>query len=193
MPGKLLFVNACIRRDRSRTLRLARALIGRYPDHVVDEIVLEDMRLQPLDSEFLDRRDALIGKGDYSDPIFDIAKRFAGADVIVVASPYWENCFASHLKIFMEHAAALGIAFRYEPDGSITGMCRARVLYYVTTRGGPIPDEADLGYSVYRSLCDIYGIKGCRIVSASALDIVTNDAGRIMEDAVSRIGEMDIL
>ena len=193
MPGKLLFVNACVRRDRSRTQRLARALIDGYPDYDVDEMVLEDMRLPPLDSDFLDRRDALIESGDLNDPMFDIAHRFADADVIIVATPYWENCFASHLKIFMEHAAAIGIAFRYAPDGMPVGMCRARVLYYVTTRGGPIPDEADLGYSIYRSLCGIYGIKECRIVSASGLDIVTNDAGKIMEDAISRIGKMDIL
>ncbi len=193
MHGKLFFVNACIRRDRSRTLRLTRALIDRYPGYDVDEVVLEDIGLKPLDSGFLDRRDGLIGRGDYSDPIFDLAKRFADADVIVVATPYWENCFDSHLKIFMEHAAVLGILFRYESDGSITGLCRARALYYVTTRGGPIPDDADLGYSVYRSLCEIYGIKECRIVSASALDIVTNDPGKIMEDAISRVGKMDIL
>jgi FMN-dependent NADH-azoreductase len=193
MHGKLFFVNACIRRDRSRTLRLTRALIDRYPGYDVDEVVLEDIGLKPLDSGFLDRRDGLIGRGDYSDPIFDLAKRFADADVIVVATPYWENCFDSHLKIFMEHAAVLGILFRYESDGSITGLCRARALYYVTTSGGPIPDDADLGYSVYRSLCEIYGIKECRIVSASALDIVTNDPGKIMEDAISRVGKMDIL
>ena len=46
MPGKLLLVNACVRRERSRTLRLARALIKRYPDYTVDEMVLEDMHLR---------------------------------------------------------------------------------------------------------------------------------------------------
>lgn len=193
MPGRLLFVNACVRRDRSRTLRLARALIDRYPDYEVEEMVLEDMRLRPLDSDFLDRRDSLIEKGELSDPMFDIAHRFADADVIVVATPYWENCFASHLKIFMEHAAAIGIAFRYAPDGIPIGMCRARVLYYVTTRGGPIPDEADLGYAVYRSLCGIYGIKQCRIVSVAGLDVVTNDAERMMGDALKNVQRVKLL
>ena len=193
MPGKLLLVNACVRRERSRTLRLARALIKRYPDYTVDEMVLEDMRLQPLDSDFLDRRDALIEKGGFDDPIFSVAHRFADADVIIIATPYWENCFASHLKIFLEHAAAVGVAFRYSPEGMPIGMCRAKVLYYVTTRGGPIPDEGDLGYAVYRALCGIYGIKECRIVSVSGLDLITNDPGSMMEDALRSIEGMEVI
>ena len=187
MKDRLLFVNACVRRENSRTLRLARAVIGRFPDHDVEELILEDMCLRPLDSGFLDRRDALIASGDYGDPVFVLARKFASADVIVVATPYWEDCFNSHVKIFMEHAAALGITFRYSPEGMPVGLCKARCLYYVTTRGGPIPDDADLGYAVYRSLCRTYGIGACRIVSASGLDIVTNDAEAIMGRALDSV------
>ena len=97
MTEKLLLVNACVRRDRSRTLRLARAVVDQYPDHEVEEFVLEEMGLRPLDSAFLDKRDALISAGDYDDPIFDLAKKFAGADIIVVATPYWEDCFSSYI------------------------------------------------------------------------------------------------
>ena len=187
MSEKLLLVNACVRKDRSRTLRLARAVVDQYPDHEVEELVLEEMGLRPLDSAFLDKRDALISAGDYDDPVFDLAKKFAEADIIVVATPYWEDCFSSYVKIFMEHAAALGITFRYSPEGMPVGLCRAKCLYYVTTRGGPIPDEADLGYSVYRTLCRTYGINECRIVSASGLDIVGNDAEAIMGRALASV------
>lgn len=185
MAEKLLFINACVRRDRSRTLRLARAVVDQYPDHEVEELVLEEMGLRPLDSAFLDKRDALISAGDYDDPIFDLAKKFAGADIIVVATPYWEDCFSSYVKIFMEHAAALGIVFRYSQEGMPIGLCKAKRLYYVTTRGGPIPDEGDLGYAVYRSICRTYGINECRIISASGLDIVGNDAEAIMDRALA--------
>ena len=193
MPGRLLFVNACVRRDRSRTLRLAHALIDRYPGYEVDELVLEEMRLQPLDSGFLDRRDALTQAGDFDDPVFSIARRFADADVIVVATPYWENCFDSHLKIFMEHAAAVGVVFRYSPEGMPIGMCRARVLYYVTTRGGPVTDGDDLGLKIYESLCPIYGIGKCIPISASGLDLVGNDPDAMMDYAVGRIGRMEVV
>ncbi len=190
MTEKLLLVNACVRRDRSRTLRLARAVVDQYPDHEVEEFVLEEMGLRPLDSAFLDKRDALISAGDYDDPIFDLAKKFAGADIIVVATPYWEDCFSSYVKIFMEHAAALGIVFRYSQEGMPIGLCKAKRLYYVTTRGGPIPDEGDLGYAVYRSICRTYGIKECRIVSASGLDIVGNDAEAIMDRALASVKDL---
>ena len=190
MAEKLLFINACVRRERSRTLRLARKVAEQFPDHIIEELVLEEMNLKPLDSEFLDKRDALIASGDFDDPIFNLAKKFADADRIIVATPYWEDCFSSYVKIFMEHAAALGITFRYSPEGMPVGLCRAECLYYVTTRGGPIPDEADLGYSVYRTLCRTYGIKECRIVSASGLDIVGNDAEAIMERALDSVRDL---
>ena len=190
MTAKLLFVNACVHRDRSRTLRLARRVADRFPDYNLEELVLEGMDLKPLDSGFLDKRDALIASGDYDDPIFDIAKKFASADIIIVATPYWEDCFSSYVKIFMEHAAALGITFRYSPEGMPVGLCRAKCLYYVTTRGGPITDEDDLGYAVYRSLCRTYGIGDCRIISASGLDIVGNDAEAIMEKALDSVKDL---
>ncbi len=187
MAEKLLFINACVRRERSRTLRLARKVAERFPDHVMEELVLEEMALKPLDSGFLDRRDALIASGDFDDPIFDLAKKFAGADIIIVATPYWEDCFSSYVKIFMEHAAALGITFRYSPEGMPVGLCKAECLYYVTTRGGPIPDEADLGFAVYRSLCRTYGRKECSIVSASGLHIVGHDAEAILKRALDSV------
>ena len=114
MAKKLLLVNACINRDASRTLRLARRVVSGYQDHDVEELVLEEMGLRPADSDFINRRTQLVESGCFDDPIFDIAKKFASADVIVIASPYWEDCFNSLTKVFMELAAVIGITFRYD-------------------------------------------------------------------------------
>ncbi|MCQ2079718.1 MAG: NAD(P)H-dependent oxidoreductase [archaeon] len=187
---KLLFVNACVNRERSRTLRLAREVIARHPECEVDEIVLEDLGLRPLDSETVDRRNGLAREGRFDDPIFDIAHRFADADVIVIATPFWENAFNSMTKIFMEHSGAVGVAFRYSESGMPVGMCRARRLYYVTTRGGPVPDEGDLGFRIYENVAHTYGIEDVRCISASALDIITNDAEAIMSEAVEKVRTM---
>ena len=185
--GSLFLVNACINRNTSRTLRLARAVAEHYPEHEVEELILEDMRMQPLDSETVNKRTELCRKGDFNDPVFDIAKKFASADIIIIATPFWENTFNSYTKIFMEYAGAVGVAFRYSETGMPIGMCKAKKLYYVTTRGGPIPDSADLGFAIYKSLCQIYGIPYCLIISAAGLDIITNDAEAIMKEAIASI------
>ena len=183
---KLLLVNGCINRGTSRTLRLARRVALHYPDHEIEELVLEEMHLAPLDSEYINRRNELAQKGRFDDSIFDLAHQFAEADVIIVASPFWENCFSSMIKIYMEHAAAVGVVFRYSETGMQIGMCRAKRLYYVTTRGGYVGDDEDHACWIYREISATYGIGDCRIVSASGLDIVGNDVEGIMEEAFSR-------
>lgn len=183
----LLLVDACINRSTSRTLRLARAVADRFQDYEIEELVLEDMGLRPLDSAIVNRRTMLYEAGDFSDPVFDLAKKFSSADAIIVATPFWENSFNSYTKMFMEYAGAVGVAFRYSESGMPIGMCKAGVLCYVTTRGGPIPDSEDLGYATFKSLCQIYGIPECRIISACGLDIITNDAEAIMEEAIASI------
>ena len=190
VKGRILLVNACINRGESRTLRLARRVVSGYPDHDVEELVREEMGLRPADSDFINRRTRLVESGRFDDPIFDIAKKFASADVIVIASPYWEDCFNSLTKVFMELAAVIGITFRYDERGRPVGMCQASVLYYVTTRGGYVSDEADLGFAVFRKLCATYGIPECRIVSAEGLDVFGNDVRKIMEQAFAHADEI---
>lgn len=185
---KLLFVNACVNRDVSRTYRLAKALVSQFPDHEVEELVLENLNLKPLDGDTINRRTKLAMEHRFDDPVFDYAHKLAEADIIVIATPFWENAFNSMTKIFMEYSGAVGVAFRYSETGMPVGLCRAKCLYYVTTRGGPIPDEGDLGFQIYRSIASTYGIGDCKAVSASALDIVTNDPERIIQEAIASIG-----
>lgn len=187
MSGRLLFVNACVCRETSRTLRLARRVLECFPDMVREELVLEEMHLSPLSSDDIRKRTELCARCTFDDPIFDLAKKFSEADIIVVATPYWEDSFNSYTKIFMEYAAAVGIAFRYSETGMPVGMCKARALYYVTTRGGPIRDEDDLGFRTYETLCGTYGIGRCIPISASGLDIVNNDAEGIMRKALESV------
>lgn len=184
---KLLFVNACVNRDTSRTQRLAQAVTSFYSDYDAETLVLEEMNLTPLGSEEVGHRNDLVRRRDYSDSMFDLAKKFASADTVILASPYWENMFNSLLHIFLEHIAVVGITFRYSEEGVPIGLCKAKTLYYVTTRGGPIGDDSDLGFRICGSLCRMYGIKNCIPISASALDIRGNDSERILKESISAI------
>ena len=70
---KLLFVNACVNRATSRTLKLARGVIeamqAQEPFEVT-EIVLEEEKLAPLTTESLNARQALEQKGGFDDGVF---------------------------------------------------------------------------------------------------------------------------
>ena len=184
MPGTL-FINACVRRGTSRTDRLARALLSALGGGF-EEVVLETSDVRGLDSASLERRDSSIASGDFSDPMFDRAKRFMDADTVVVAAPFWESCFPATLKAYLEEVSVPRLVYRYNEHGIPEGNCRC-TLYYVTTRGGPVPDEGDLGLMVIRETCRVFGITDVRVLSASGLDIVGNDVEAILSEAIERI------
>lgn len=65
--------------------------------------------------------------------MFDIGKDFAEADEIVIGAPYWDLSFPAALKIYIEHAAVMGVTFHYTEEGRCEGLCRAKHLTYITT------------------------------------------------------------
>lgn len=75
----ILYVNACVRKD-SRTARIAKALLETL-DGTVEEVKLADNPPLPLSEERLNRRTALIEKGDYADHTFDLARQFQRAEI----------------------------------------------------------------------------------------------------------------
>lgn len=180
---KILYINACVRTG-SRTNRLANALLKKLGAY--EEINVAKEPFLPLSEEKLERRTALIEKGDYSDPMFDAAKKFAGADIIVIAAPYWDLSFPSALKNYIENIYVTGIVSRYGDDGMPVGMCAAEKLYYVTTAGGPYDPAYSFGY-IKDVAENFFGIRETELIYADMLDIVGNDAEKILEQAIGRL------
>ena len=187
MP-KLLFLNACIDRERSRTLRIARAAVSVLEDrgYETEEIVLEDEYVLPMTTEILGKRNTLLKEGRYDDPLFSNARTFRDADRVIIAAPFWDFGFPSVLKTYLESVSCPGITYRYTPEGELIGLCRAERITYITTRGGFISDEKDLGFATIGELGNYFGIPEVDCISANAMDIPTTDVdatiNRVIEE-----------
>lgn len=133
----VLFVNACIRGDKSRTLGLCRTYLAgvKQLGAKVREVNLEQMHLAPLSAQKVAFRSQLARAGVYEDDIFDLAHQFAEADDIVIGAPYWDLAFPAALKTYIEHVSADGITFRFTPDARYEGLCQARRITYITSAG----------------------------------------------------------
>ena len=183
----VLFVNGCVR-ENSRTLELARAVLG----HVAEQV--EEVRLYPngpegLDAEKLQLRDELLAKKAYDHPMFRFAGQFAAADTIVMAAPYWDLAFPAKMRAYLEEITVSGITFQYGADGIPQGLCNAKRLIYVTTAGGPI--VRNFGFEYVESLARaFYGIADVRLVKAEGLDIWGADPAEILAQAKRDIPEM---
>ena len=182
-----LFINACVRRD-SRTRQLAEAAMAEDRENY-KELYLPGMTFPKMDEAFLDWRTGCVSRGDYSSPVFDLARDFAAADEIVVAAPFWDLSFPTTLKQYFEQICVVGLTFFYNDQDRPQGLCKAKRLTYVTTAGGPIFDEA-FGYGYVRALATVFfGIPETRLVKAENLDIRGADVEEIMRKAVEEIGK----
>ena len=180
-----LFINACVR-EGSRTKRLADHLLKKL-EGPVSEVRVGELRFPKADQAFLERRDALIGKSDLADPLFDLARQFAAADTVVVAAPYWDLSFPAALKQYFEQINVSGVTFSYSPEGIPIGHCRAKKLYYVTTAGGPILSP-EFGYGYVEGLArGFYQIPEVRMIRAEGLDILGADVEGILRRAEEEI------
>ena len=194
--SELLFVNACVRGERSRTLALARRFLDAYkkshPEVRVTERDLMEERLEPQYPEVLEQRDALWAAGQLEEPMFAPARQFAGADRIVVAAPFWDLSYPAILKIYLERISVTDLTFGYDDQGRMVGLCRAEKLLLITTRGGnfSLPETAwmESGARHLKALCAMYGIPEFRLLCAEGLDDVRSDKEAILARAMAKAG-----
>ena len=181
---KLLYINACVGKE-SRTKRLADYLVSKLGCEV-KEVELVKSNLQPMNEERLKERFGFIASKDFSSSIFDMAKDFALADIIVIAAPYWDMSFPAILKMYIENINVSKITFNFSPQGKMEKVCRATKLYYITTEGGYGSDECGFGY--IEGLCKkLYLIDDVKMVKAQGLDIKGNDIEEILSQAKKEI------
>ena len=136
---KTLFINSCIREDDSRTYKLALAFIEklneRHPKAIIDEIRLMDLDLKPYLYSDIKRRDELISKNEFNDPMFKYANQFKDYDFIILATPFWDLSFPSILKVYIEKLCVNNLTFKYENNEEY-GLCKLSKFMLTATSGG---------------------------------------------------------
>ena len=135
----------------------------------------------PMTKARLEYRMQLINQNNYSDPIFDYAKQFSAADIIVIAAPFWDLSFPAALKVYIENIYVTGIVSKYGADGRPEGLCKAKKLYYVTTAGGPYDSRYSYDYIQDLAL-NYFGIDETMLIQAEMLDIFGNDPEKILAE-----------
>lgn len=184
---QILYINACVRKQ-SRTALLADYLITKLNGES-KTVNIKELALQPLDETMLTFRSKLIAQGNFNDKMFDLAKDFAAADIIVMAAPYWDLSFPTWLKLYIEHININNIVFKFSPQGEVIPLCKAEKLYYITTKGGYNDDN--FGFEYIKSLAqNFYGIKDIRLIKAEGLDIAETDVAAKITQAQKDIDDL---
>ena len=188
MRQQLLFVNACIR-EESRTRDLCEAFIQEYvksADCESESVDLGEKNLIPMDLKRLAVRDRALAEGDFDDAMFEEAKRFRDADIVVMGAPYWDLSFPAILKVYLENIVVNGLTFCYTKEGIPVSLCKPKKMVYITTSGGYIGDF-DSGEAYLKDLSGILNAKPFCIRRAEGLDIKGNNAEEILAEARKEI------
>lgn len=167
---KLIFINACIRKDASRTWRIAAPVLRELSKHyTIEQIDLTDERILPVTNGLYHHR----GTHGLTAQDMTWGQAVASADRIVIAAPFWDMSFPSVLKVFFEHISAPDVTFLNNEDGSTRGNCKAEKLLYITTRGMMIPTDSELdqGSSYLRALGWLWGIPQIHTLAVHGTDV----------------------
>ena len=183
---KVLFVNCCIRKEDSRSLKLAKHFIDSLDKDVyqVEELCLMDEPLEFFKDSFFEQRERLLKDKKFDHPRFRYAWQFKDADKIVIAAPFWDLSFPALLKVYIENLCVDGITFGCNENGCF-GTCNADKLVYITTRGGIYSDSPlEMGARYIEAMCEFFGIENFKCICAEGIDIYGVDAEKIMSDAM---------
>lgn len=186
----ILFVNACMRGEESRTLTLCREYLNKKSNDTIEEVNLNEIQLSPFTGEKAGYRMLKQSEGAWDDPIFDLAHQMAKADEVVIGAPYWDLSFPAALKTYIEHCCVCDITFHYTHEGRPEGLCKSQKLTYFTTSGGFIADK-NFGYDYICGIAEMFDLGETRFVSAEGLDIIGMDIEAQMDKAREAIANLD--
>ncbi|MBQ6146183.1 MAG: NAD(P)H-dependent oxidoreductase [Clostridia bacterium] len=186
----LLYVDCCIRREASRTRKMAEAFLGNLPKGWrVEKVTLMDEPLLPLMEGGFRQREELLQKGDFRHRRFDYAWQFQRADAILIAAPFYDLSIPALLKVYIENVSVDGITFLCDEQG-MRGNCRASSMTFLTSRGGFYEDSPDeMGSRYMEALCRFFGTGIYRCVAADGLDMDPAKTPAMLADACERAAQ----
>jgi len=170
---KLLYIDACIRDDESRTKRIAEPIVKALEKkYDVQRFVLNDMDLEIVQRDLIRKR--LNGMIDAT--VMSWAETARDADRIVIAAPFWDMSIPAALKNFIELCSILDVTFKTN-DKTCYGNCKAEKLLFITTRGMDIPtgDVREQATSYLKALSWLWGIGPMQVVAAQNMDYASDN------------------
>ncbi len=168
---KLLYIDACIRDEQSRTKRIATPIIEALKQkYEVQTLVINDLDLSIVKKELITKRN----NGDIEPQVMSWAESVRDADRIVIAAPFWDMSIPAALKNFLELCSIFDVTFKSD-DKTCYGNCKAEKMLYITTRGMDIDtgDVLEQGSSYLKALSWLWGIGPLEVVSAQNMDYLS--------------------
>lgn len=180
---KLLYIDACIRDEDSKTKRIASPIIEKLKNNYeVETLALNDLDLYVVLKNEQKKR----SNGEVSEKVLSWAYKVRDADRIVIAAPFWDMSIPAALKVFIELVSIFDVTFKSD-NVTCYGNCNCKKLLYITTRGMNIKtgSELDQGTSYFKALSKLWGLGDVITLARENMDYISNDEIEIkINDAI---------
>ena len=178
---KLLYIDACIRDEMSRTKRIATPIVEALKQkYEVQTLVINDLDLSIVKKELITKRN----NGVIDPQVMSWAESVRDADRIVIAAPFWDMSFPAALKNFLELCSILDVTFKAD-EKTCYGNCKAEKMLYITTRGMDIStgDVLEQGTPYLKAISWLWGIGPMQVISAQNMDYISE---KEIEERISK-------
>ena len=181
---KLLYIDACIRDEQSRTKRIATPVIEALKQkYEVQTLVINELDLSIVRKELVAKRTI----GEIDTQVMQWAESVRDADRIVIAAPFWDMSFPAALKNFFELCSIMDVTFKTN-DQTCYGNCKAEKLLYITTRGMNIStgDALEQATPYLKALSWLWGIGPLQVISVQNTDYLSaSEVDNRIEEAIA--------
>ncbi len=178
---KLLYIDACIRDEMSRTKRIATPIVEALKQkYEVQTLVINDLDLSIVKKELITKRN----NGVIDPQVMSWAESVRDADRIVIAAPFWDMSFPAALKNFLELCSIFDVTFKSD-EKTCYGNCKAEKMLYITTRGMDIStgDVLEQGTPYLKAISWLWGIGPMQVISAQNMDYLSE---KEIEERISK-------
>ena len=168
---KILYIDACIRDDESRTKKIAEPIVEALKEkYNIETLVLNELDLSIVKKDLIQKRN----NGDIDSTVMSWAESVRDADRIVIASPFWDMSFPAALKNFIELCSIFDVTFKSD-EKTCYGNCKAEKMLFITTRGMDIETGSELEQATpyLKAVSRLWGIGPLQVVSAQNIDYIS--------------------
>ena len=193
------------RGSRSRTLAVSgeflKALKGKYPDLVIDDLDLYKVQLPEVHGGAVDAKYALMSGGELTEQsrnswelITKYSMGFMEYDAFLISNPMWNFTIPYKLKHYIDVIMQAGILFNFTATG-VEGLALQKKMFCITSRGN---DYSEGGYMhaydfqepYLRSIFGLAGIRDIQFIHAQPLDIAAGLTQASLEKAYAEARAM---
>ena len=164
--SKLLYIESSPRKERSKSIAVAKAFLDTYrSSHPDDEVIILDLwtkELPEFDGFTIDAKYQVLHGQDFTDQqqqawqaVVDVCNEFKSADKYVISLPMWNFGIPYKLKHYIDVITQPGQTFSFDPATGYSGLVTGKPAAVIYARGGAYGSDEMKGMDLQKGYIDL--------------------------------------